>query len=82
MLNPNLEIIGILPTMVDNTNVSKSIFQNLTDKYGDLVFTTSIPKCVEAPNSTQNGLSVCLVKNSKLGESYNNLAKEVIVRMK
>jgi chromosome partitioning protein len=82
MLNPNLEIVGVLPTMVDNTKVSKNIFQSLKDTYSDLVFNTTIPKCVEAPNSTQDGISVCLIKNSKLGESYKNLAVEVISRLK
>lgn len=81
MLNPKLEIVGILPTMVDNTKVSKNIFQKLEETYGKLVFNTSIPKCVEAPNSTQDGLSVCLIKHSKLGESYNRLANEVILKL-
>lgn len=82
ILNSSLKIIGILPTMVDNTKISKNIYQNLMDTYKDLVFTTAIPKCVEAPNSTQNGLSICLTKGSRLGESYKNLSKEVIARLK
>jgi chromosome partitioning protein len=81
MLNRDLKIVGVLPTMVDNTKVSKSIFQRLKDTYGELVFNTSIPKCVEAPNSVQDGVSVCLIKNSKLRDSYTNLATEVVTRL-
>ena len=80
VLNNKLEIIGILPTMTDNTNISKNVLDNLKNTYQDLVINTIIPRCVEAPNSTESGISVCLQKNSKLSDAYINLSKEVINR--
>lgn len=81
MLNPDLKITGILPTMVDNTKISKDILQKLRSSYQNLVFNTVINRCVEAPNSTQNGISVCLTKNSKLAVSYKALAEEIVNRI-
>lgn len=78
--NPNIKIVGILPTMVDNTNICKNVLSKLKETYKDLVFKTNILRCVEAPNSTQSGVSVCLQKNSKLGKSYIDLSNELLER--
>lgn len=78
ILNPSVSVIGIVPTLTDNTNICKNILENLKDIYSNLVFDTKIPRCVEAPNSAQNGISVCLQKGSKLGEVYLQLATELI----
>jgi chromosome partitioning protein len=80
ILNPDVDIIGIVPTLTDNTNVCKTILGTLKSTYSNLVVETIIPRCVEAPNSAQNGISVCLQKGSKLGESYIKLANELISR--
>ena len=47
-INPKLSMLGILPTMVDRTKVSKESLAELNEKYGDMVFETSISKSVEA----------------------------------
>lgn len=78
-LNPELEILGILPTMTDNTNISKEIQQKLLDRYSQKVFKTHIKRSVDAVKSTKNQISLCLTKSS-LGEEYKNLALEVIQR--
>ncbi|MCC8068416.1 MAG: AAA family ATPase [Ruminococcus sp.] len=78
-LNPRLEILGILPTMVDNTKISKEILAELNKKYTDKVFKTYIKRSVEALKSVQNKESLCLYKNV-LGDAYKNLATEVIQR--
>lgn len=78
-LNPKLEIMGILPTMIDSTNISKEILGKLLDRYHERVFNTSIKRSVEAIKSSKNKSSLCLTKNI-LGEEYKQLALEVIQR--
>ena len=78
-LNPNLNIIGILPTMVDNTGISKACMGTLVEKYGDTLFSTSIPKSIKAAYSSESGKPLCQYKN-KIGESYIAIAEEIIDR--
>ncbi len=76
-INLNLVLRGVLPTMVDNTIVSKNALESLQN--GDLeVFNTIIHKSVEAAKSTENDKALCRTKN-RLGEEYKALAKEVSV---
>lgn len=82
-LNPNLEIKGILITMTDErTNLSKKIKKDIHSKYGKSinVFSTNIPRCVKASESTGVGESVH--KYDPAGQAtiaYKLFAKEVIV---
>lgn len=80
ILNPNIKIIGIVPTLTDNTNICKNMLIKLKNVYSNLVFETNIPRCVEAPNSAQSGISVCLQNGSRLGNEYTKLATELICR--
>lgn len=41
-INPNLSMLGVLPTMVDRTKISKNALEVLSEKYGDTLFQTSI----------------------------------------
>lgn len=75
-INSNLELTGILPTMVDNTTVSKNALKTLSEQY-DKVFSTVIHKSVEAAKSSESGNALCKTKN-RLGEEYVALAGEVI----
>jgi chromosome partitioning protein len=78
-LNPNLEILGVLPTMTDNTRISKEILAQLHEKYQGKVFNTAIKRSVVALNSVKEKSSLCLT-NNVLGEAYKELAVEVIQR--
>lgn len=75
-VNPKLNLLGVLPTMVDNTTVSKNALENLHTKYKDNVLCTVIHKSVEAAKSSESGKALCLMKN-KLSEEYITLAEEV-----
>ncbi|MGN0593888.1 MAG: ParA family protein [Hominimerdicola sp.] len=75
-INPELVLTGILPTMTDNTNVSKNVLRTLSDSY-DKVFKTVIHKSVEAAKSSESGNALCKTKN-KLGEEYKALARELL----
>lgn len=75
-INERLNLIGVLPTMVDNTNMSKSVIEKLKERYGEKLFRTTISKSVEAANSSEKMKALTLTKN-KLGEEYKQLAIEV-----
>lgn len=76
-INPNLELLGILPTMVEHTNVSKNALEMLTIDYNDKLFKTVIHKSTEAAKSSESGLALCKTRN-KLGEEYKALAGELL----
>ena len=75
-INPKLELIGVLATMVDNTNMSKSVAEQLSERYGEKMLKTAIHKSVEAANSSERMQSLCLTK-TKLGDEYKALAEEI-----
>ena len=77
--NPKLNLIGVLPTMVDRTKVSRTAIENLNEKYGEMLFRTSISKSIEAAKSSENGIPLCLAGH-KLGQEYDELAQEVLSR--
>lgn len=75
-INDNLDIAGILPTMTDNTVVSKNTLIQLNEKYGDLLFNTKISRSVEAAKSVESGRALCNIR-CKIGEEYISLADEI-----
>lgn len=75
-INPELALIGVLPTMVDYTTVSKNALRQLSDTY-DAVFKTVIHKSIEAAKSSESGNALCKTKN-KLGDEYIALSDEVL----
>lgn len=77
-INPQLELMGILPTMVDNTTVSRNALETLSKRYNSKVFKTVIHKSVEAAKSSESGNALCRTKN-RLGEEYVALADELII---
>ncbi len=78
-LKPDLELVGVLPTMVDNTNASKRIVEKLKENYRDKLFNTVIHRAAEAVESTDKHKSLCLYKN-RVGEEYKAIAAEIIER--
>ena len=78
-INKDLKYCGVLATMFDNTNMSRSTSDSLQEKYNGLMFDTVIHKSVEAANSSEKNKSLCLNK-TKLGEEYKALAEEVLRR--
>lgn len=77
-INPELDITGILATMVDNTNESKKVIEKLTTGYGDKLFSTVIHRATQATTSSRQKKSLCLFSKSKLGDEYKALADELI----
>lgn len=81
-LHPTIAIGGIVMTMVDKrTTVNQAVDQAARERYGDLVFQTTVPfnvKLVEAPAAGQPiGL---YAPSSSSAQAYARLAQEVRTR--
>ena len=79
--NPNLNIGGILLTLVDErTNLSKETQRELFNSYGNYIkiYNTKIPIAVKVAELTSAGKSIfSYEKNSRVAEAYYQFAKEV-----
>lgn len=80
-INPNLQVSGVLLTLVDKrTNLSRETRQELQENYGSIVkiFDTQIPTAVKTAESTSQGKSIFSYdKNSPVAEAYSSFAKEI-----
>ena len=78
-LNPNVEIVGILPTMFDRRTLhSREAIDILEDNFGDLVFKTRIRKTIRYAEAPVKGTSVLKYDPSgDAADAYRQLAKEV-----
>jgi chromosome partitioning protein len=80
-LNPKLEIMGVLCTFVDKTNVSKDVNTQLRAHFGDLVFNTTIPKNVSLEEAHSRHTHIFDYAPKSAGaRAYKNLVKEVLER--
>ena len=79
-LNPNVRIIGILPTMFDGRTLhSREAIEILQENFGDLVFDTRIRKTIRFAEAPVKGTSVMKYDPSgRAAEAYRELAKEVL----
>ena len=81
-INPNLEVGGILLTLVNKrTNLSKETIQDIKETYGRAIklYDTQVPLAVKTAESTSRGKSIFKYdKNSKVATAYEDFAKEVL----
>lgn len=81
-INPDLQVGGILLTLVDKrTKLPNQIRQELEQSYGNIVklYETQIPCAIKTAESTSEGKSIFAYdKNSKVAEAYTLFAKEVL----
>ena len=79
-LNPNVQIEGILPTMLDSRTVhAKEAVEILEENFGDLVFNTRIKKAIKFAEAPVKGSSVLKYDPSgNAAKSYRDLAEEVL----
>jgi chromosome partitioning protein len=79
-LNPDVEIEGILPTLVDNRTVhAKEAIEILEENFGDRVFASGINKTVRFAEAPVKGMSVLKYDpDGKAAYAYRQLAKEVL----
>ena len=79
-LNPNVQIMGILPTMYDKRLLnSKEAVDILVENFGDLVYQTRIRKLVRYAEAPVKGQSVLAYDpTGEAAKMYRDLAKEVL----
>jgi chromosome partitioning protein len=79
-LNPDVQIEGILPTLVDTRTVhAKEAIEILEENFGDRVFATRIKKTIRFAEAPVKGTSVLKYDpDGVAAESYRELAKEVL----
>jgi len=79
-LNPNVDIAGILPTMVDTRTLhAKEAIEILEENFGDRVFGARIRKTVRFAEAPVKGMSVLKYDpNGTAADAYRQLAKEVL----
>jgi len=83
-LNPDVEIEGILPTLVDTRTVhAKEALEILEENFGDRVFASRIRKTVRFAEAPVRGMSVLKYEpDGKAAYAYRQLAKEVLANGK
>jgi chromosome partitioning protein len=79
-LNPDVDIEGILPTLVDSRTIhAKEAIEILEENFGDRVFASRIKKTVRFAEAPVRGMSVLKYDpDGMAAQSYRDLAKEVL----
>jgi chromosome partitioning protein len=81
-INPNLEICGILLTLVDKrTNFTKEVISMIERAYGEeiRIFRDHIPHSVRAAETSATGRSIFTHDpNGRVAAAYDALAREVL----
>jgi chromosome partitioning protein len=83
-LNPDVEIEGILPTLMDARTVhAKEAIEILEENFGDRVFASRIKKTIRFAEAPVKGMSVLKYEpDGMAAQSYRDLAKEVLTHGK
>ncbi|HUQ22708.1 MAG TPA: ParA family protein [Gaiellaceae bacterium] len=81
-LNPKLGIAGILITMVDGrTRLAAEVEGEVRRHFGDLVFTTTVPRSVRLAEAPSHGLpAIAYDRRSTGAEAYWKVAMELVDR--
>ncbi|MBL8151685.1 MAG: ParA family protein [Blastocatellia bacterium] len=79
-INPDLRLVGILPTIYDSRTIhAKEVLEELRKAYGTKVLQTVIPQTVKLADSTMAGRSILSHNSaSPAAKAYRDLAKEVV----
>jgi len=83
-LNPDVDIEGILPTLVDSRTIhAKEAIEILEENFGDRVFASRIRKTVRFAEAPVKGMSVLKYEpDGVAAQSYRQLAQEVLANGK
>jgi chromosome partitioning protein len=81
-LNPKLGLAGILLTMVDGrTRLASQVEAEVRRHFGDLVFTTTVPRSVRLAEAPSHGLpAITYDRRSSGAEAYWKVAMELVER--
>jgi len=81
-LNPDLEVAGILLTMADGrTRLAADVESELRGHFGELVFTTTVPRSVRLAEAPSHGLpAIAYDRRSAGAQAYWKVAMELVER--
>jgi chromosome partitioning protein len=82
-MNPGLELLGVLPTMMDSrTTLSNQVHAEIKKHFADKVFQTTIPRNIRLAEAPSHGVPVgAYDKWSKGARAYKAVSKEVLDRV-
>lgn len=81
-INPNLDIVGILPTRVRNMKHHTEVLELVINQFGEKVFHTIIPDTVKVSDSTMAAQPVTsYAPSSNAANAYRNAAAQLIERI-
>lgn len=82
-MNPTLDLIGVLPTMVDSrTSLSTQVLAEIHKHFPGKVFKTNIPRNVRLAEAPSHGLPIgAYDRFSKGARAYKSVTKEVMGRV-
>ncbi len=82
-LNPRLELDGIVLTMYDErTNLAQQVAQEVRSVFGDLVFSTVVPRNVRLAEAPSHGRPIHAYDlRSRGSQAYLNLGREYLNRV-
>lgn len=82
-MNPTLDLIGVLPTMMDNrTSLSGQVYEEIKKHFPGKVFNTTIPRNIRLAEAPSHGVPIGdYDRFSKGARAYKALAQEVIERV-
>lgn len=83
-MNPTLDLLGVLPTMVDGrTTLSGQVHEEIKKHFPGKVFKTTIPRNIRLAEAPSHGLPIgAYDKFSKGARAYKAVTKEVLERVK
>lgn len=81
-MNPGLELLGVLPTMLDSrTTLSNQVHDEIKRHFPGKVFEATIPRNIRLAEAPSHGVPIGIYdKFSKGSRAYKALAKEVMTR--
>lgn len=81
-MNPTLELLGVLPTMIDSrTTLSGQVHEEIKKHFPGKVFDTVVPRNIRLAEAPSHGLPIgAYDKFSKGARAYKAFAKEVLNR--
>lgn len=82
-MNPTLDLIGVLPTMMDSrTSLSGQVYEEIKKHFPGKVFDTTIPRNIRLAEAPSHGVPIGVYDRfSKGARAYKLLAKEVMDRV-
>lgn len=81
--NPSLDLVGVLPTMVDGrTSLSGQVYEEIKKYFPGKVFKQTIPRNVRLAEAPSHGVPIGVYDRfSKGARAYKSVTKEIIERV-